>query len=112
LADLDLFAFPSTHEPFGIAILEALAMGIPVVATKAGGIPEIITDNHNGLLAKPNDEYSLAACIKKLIEDETLRCRLTENGRRHVVDNFSIDTMTAKISEVYNKSLHQYGASA
>ncbi|HDS46313.1 MAG TPA: glycosyltransferase family 1 protein [Methanomicrobia archaeon] len=72
-ADADIFVLPSLCEAFGIVVAEAMAFGLPIVATRCGGIPELVTDGENGFLVPPNDSASLADAIQKLAADPTLR---------------------------------------
>lgn len=74
------FVLPSRSEPFGIAVVEALAAGAPVVASRVGGIPEIITDGHNGLLVPPENPAALADALRTILSAPDLRSRLSEAG--------------------------------
>jgi glycosyltransferase involved in cell wall biosynthesis len=80
----DLFCLPSLQEGFGIAFLEAMAAGLPVVATRAAAVPEVVPDGEVGLLVPPRDPDALAAALARLLDDEPLRRRLGEAGRRRV----------------------------
>jgi len=80
--DCSVFAFPSRGEPFGIALLEAMAAGVPPVATAAGGVPEFAADGENALLVQPDDAAALAEAISRVVNDEGLAERLAANGRR------------------------------
>jgi glycosyltransferase involved in cell wall biosynthesis len=73
LAQADVFVFPSLHEPQGLALLEAYAAAVPVVASRTGGIPEMLEHEVDGLLVDPGDAPGLAAAIQRLTEDEPLR---------------------------------------
>jgi glycosyltransferase involved in cell wall biosynthesis len=75
----DIFVCPSREEAFGIVLLEAGAMGVPVVATSVGGIPEFVIDRSNGLLVPPDDVDSMAARILELIETPSLRATLAQS---------------------------------
>jgi glycogen synthase len=81
LACADLFAFPSRGEPFGIALLEAMAAGVPAVATRAGGVTEFAEDGVNALLVERDDPDALARAIDRLHSDAQLRGRLRAAGR-------------------------------
>jgi glycogen synthase len=76
-----VFAFPSRGEAFGIALLEAMAAGVPAVAAAAGGIPEFARDGENALLVQPEDASALAEAIARLASDTGLRDRLVVGGR-------------------------------
>jgi len=78
----DAFAFPSRGEGFGIALLEAMAAGVPAVAAAAGGVPEFARDGENALLVPPDDPAALAEGLARLIADPQLRKRLTREGRK------------------------------
>jgi glycosyltransferase involved in cell wall biosynthesis len=91
-ARADLFVFPSVwDEPFGIPIAEAMAAGLPVVATRVGGIPEMVADGETGLLVEPGGAESLAAALEQLVDDAELRARLGEAGRQRAAERFSWD---------------------
>lgn len=81
----DLFCLPSLQEGFGIAFLEAMAAGLPIVATRAAAIPEVVPDGEAGLLVPPRDPECLAEALVRVLGDADLRRRLGEAGRRRVV---------------------------
>jgi len=72
LSAFDVFAFPSRWEGFGIALIEAMAAGLPVVASRTGGITEIVEDGVSGLLVAPGDPGELAAALARLLRGATL----------------------------------------
>jgi glycosyltransferase involved in cell wall biosynthesis len=84
-----VFCLPSRAEPFGIAILEAGAYRRPVVASRVGGIPEIIVDDETGLLTEPGDPEGLAASLGRILSDPDLARSLGERLYGNVVENFS-----------------------
>ncbi len=92
-------------EPFGQVVIEAMASGIPVVATNGGGIPEIITDGENGLLAEMGNSVDLANCIKKLIVDPDLRTGLAKSGRDCVLERFTVCQVARKVEKFYDHLL-------
>lgn len=71
-------------------LVEALAIGVPVVSTPISGVPELITSEVNGLLVPPNDSEALASALARLLDDSSLRCRLAVAGRQTVVSNFDM----------------------
>src|SRR5262249_7572591 len=93
LQKADVFVAPSLYESFGLIFIEAMRWGTPVVGTVAGGIPEIITDGKTGLLVPPSSPRDLTGAIVALLNDEDLRCRIGEAGRRHVEAHFSTERM-------------------
>ncbi|CAD5244895.1 glycosyltransferase family 4 protein [Thermococcus camini] len=98
----DVFVLPSTTaEAFGIVILEAMAAGVPVVATDVGGIPEIIRNSESGLLVSPGNELELRNAIQKLLLDEELRRWFGSNGRRAVEERYSWKKVTEGIEKAY-----------
>ncbi len=88
LASFDIFALPSFCETFGIVVIEAMAMRKAVVATNAGGVPEIITDGKTGLLVEPRDSNAFARAIHRLLDDETLRSTLANSACEEAVQRF------------------------
>jgi glycosyltransferase involved in cell wall biosynthesis len=95
----------SVTEGLGSAMLDAMACGRPVVATRTGGIPEAIVDGRDGLLVAPQDAEALARAIVRLMRDDTLRQSLGEAGRQRVVGEFSVEKMIRGTLEAYGSSL-------
>lgn len=88
MAAIDLFVLPSYSETFGLVLIEAMAMEKPVVATRAGGVPEIVENGRDGLLIPPRDEKSLADAIILLLDDPSLRNSLSQHAREDVLRRF------------------------
>jgi colanic acid/amylovoran biosynthesis glycosyltransferase len=95
----DAFALASGHEALGVVYMEAMALGLPTIGTDAGGVGEIITNGHDGLLVPPNDEERLAVAIGRVMDDPALRSRLSANGRKTVVERFDSRLGAAKVYE-------------
>jgi glycosyltransferase involved in cell wall biosynthesis len=98
-------------EGFGIVFIEAQAMGLPVVSTRSGGIPEAVDDGHTGLLVEERDQGALAAAILKLLEDDELWLRFSVAGRKRVVDEFNLAHQTEDLERIFQDllSLHASG---
>lgn len=103
LSAMDLFVLPSIVEGFGIVLLEAMAMGKPVIASRVGGIPEIVKDGVTGILVEPASPSDLASSIVKLLKDPLEAKRIGEAGREEVKRRFTAEAMTQKIELVYNE---------
>ncbi len=103
LAALDIFVLPSHSEGVSLALLEAMAAGLPVIATAVGGLPEVVTDGENGLLIPPQDPEALAQALARLLADPDLAKKLGESARRHVVANFSLERLGREINEIYGE---------
>lgn len=101
LSTFDLFALPSYEEPFGLAITEAMAMRLPVIACASGGVPEIITHSENGWLVAPRSVPQLAQAIRNLLSDQELRRSLANNARRTVEERFSPRRQADLVSDLY-----------
>jgi len=87
------------------SLMDAMAARRPIVATRAGGIPEVVTDGQDGILAPPRDPASLAKAIVSLIEDRALAGRLAENARGTVERKFSAQAMVEGTLAVYREIL-------
>ena len=88
-----------------MVLLEAMASGVPVVATEVGAIPKVVDPGENGLLVPPADPASLTAAIRSLILDPVLRGRLADNGKRRIHQEFSSNSMAQKYSTLYRQLL-------
>ncbi len=106
LKSSDLFVLPSLREAFGLAIVEAMDVGIPVIGSNTGGIPEIIEDGKTGLLVEPKDLESLKDKILQLIENQPLRQKLTYVASHHV-KKFDAGEMVKKTEKIYDHLLIQ-----
>jgi L-malate glycosyltransferase len=101
LVNADLFLLPSESESFGLAALEALACKVPVIATRAGGIPEVIADGECGLLYPVGDVEGMAEGAARLLGDERLRESFGEAGRQRAVELFATDKVVAQYRGLY-----------
>lgn len=110
LKAMDIFVLPSLWEGLGIALLEAMASSIPVIATNVGGVPEIINNDINGLLVPPGDPFSLSQAIFDLYKNEFKRQRLSKNGLETIENKFTSHCMVKKIENLYESVLRlKYG---
>ncbi|MBU1172946.1 MAG: glycosyltransferase family 4 protein [Proteobacteria bacterium] len=100
----DIFILPSISEGIPKVLLEAMAKGIPIIATSVGGIPEIITHKNNGLLVKPEDETSIAKCILALLDDFELMNTIISNGYNFVKEK-TIEHQAEKLSEIIKSQI-------
>ncbi|MBI4355785.1 MAG: glycosyltransferase [Candidatus Omnitrophica bacterium] len=105
LQAIDIFIQPSLWEGLPRAMVEAMLMAKPVVATSVGGIPEVITHEVSGLLISPNNPGALTAAILRLLDDPALSQRLAAAGRRLVEQEFEITRTTAQLSALYEELL-------
>lgn len=106
LVYFDFLVHPAQKEGLGIALLEAASSKLPVVATRVGGIPEIIHHNVNGLLVEPNSRKNLSEAMLKLIENPALRKKLGNAGPKVINKQFSVNQMVEGNISVYNSLLH------
>ena len=98
---VDVLAVPSWEEPFGIVLLEAMAAGIPVVATDRGGPLDIIPTTLDGLLIPPRNPYALADAIRVLAADHERRSNITRHARTRVEENFDIRKVVPRVEDFY-----------
>ena len=105
----DIFVMSSVTEGLGTSLLDAMACARPIVATTAGGIPEVVADGETGLLVPPRDHHALADAIVRLLNDSDLRRRLGEAGLARVRERFSADRMVRDTLRVYERvALHPH----
>jgi glycosyltransferase involved in cell wall biosynthesis len=109
LAALDVFALSSDWEGMSNALLEAMAAGLPVVATEVGGTPDVVVNGATGLLVPPRDPTALAEAIVSLLNDADLRHRMGQTGRERVVQYFSAEQMVERTQALYEKLLDAKG---
>jgi glycosyltransferase involved in cell wall biosynthesis len=98
-----IFVCPSISDHFPISILEAMASGTPIVASRIGAIPEMVVDEFSGLLVSENDPSALAFALKRLLENGKLRASLGNNARQTVKKYFSWDVVLRKLLRTYEE---------
>ena len=98
----DVVVLPSVAEAFGLVVAEALYLGLPVVATRVGGIPEIVDDGVDGVLVPPADSAALADALARLVLDPSWRARLAGAGRSKVLDRFAFERMVRDYETLYD----------
>ena len=103
LAALDVFVMPSRYEGLGVAVLEAMAMALPVVATAVGGIPETVESGRTGLLVPSEDSAALAAALGDLRRDRERARRMGAAGRERVLAEFSMEAMVERYERLYDE---------
>ena len=104
LADIDLFILPSiSGEAFSRAVIEAMAMGKPVIATDVGGSAEAVENGISGLIVPPADPVALANAIMKLANDDTLRQQMGDAARKRAEQMFSIEQNARRTEQIYDK---------
>ena len=98
---LDVFALTSLHEGTPMVILEAMAMGVPIIATDVGGVANIIQDNKNGILLKPEDPRLVSRALLKLLRNPDVSERLSSKAYRHVKERYSVERMVSQYESIY-----------
>jgi glycosyltransferase involved in cell wall biosynthesis len=105
LAASDIFAFPSLYEGLPNAVLEAMAMALPVVASTADGTVEVIEDERDGLLVPPGDAVALEMALARVLSDAALRQRFAQAGRQRVLADFTFEKMMRETEDLYYRLL-------
>jgi L-malate glycosyltransferase len=106
----DIFVMSSVTEGLGTSLLDAMACGKPVVASRTGGIPEVVEDGVTGCLVPPRDHTAMAEAIVKLLADKNLRERMGAAGLARVREQFTAERMVEKTLQVYEKLLSERAA--
>jgi glycosyltransferase involved in cell wall biosynthesis len=101
----DVVVLPSRREGLGLVLVEALFCRRPVIGTRVGGIPDVVTDGETGLLVPPDDPLALAEAIARLLSDPALATRLAAAGYEHVRQHFSGQVVAQRMAEVYRQAL-------
>jgi len=110
LADADIFVHPSRFESFPNAVLEAMAAGLPIVASDVGGIPELVEDGRTGWLVPPGEDETLASRVMHLMANPEEGARIGAAAREAVLAGFSFDRMVARFDDIYLSELVRHGA--
>jgi len=104
-----VFVCPSIYEPFGLINLEAMACGTPVVASRVGGIPEVVVDGETGWLVEPGDATALGRALREALADPERARRMGEAGRRRVEAQFAWDRIADRTLAVYRDAIEDHG---
>jgi glycosyltransferase involved in cell wall biosynthesis len=105
ISAIDIFVNPSLSEGLPIAVMEAMAMQKPVIATNVGGTEDLVKDGENGFLVPPRDTSALAFAIRKLANNADMRLKMGLMGRDIIERGFCFSTVAAKVSEVYKDAI-------
>lgn len=107
LGRFTVFVAPSVSESesFGVAAVEASASGLPVVASRIGGLSEVVQDRVTGILISPRDPMAIANTLEELLENESLRIALGENGRKFVLENYEWTENASRMEHIYESLL-------
>jgi glycosyltransferase involved in cell wall biosynthesis len=109
MLNADILVHPARWEGFGLVLLEAMRAGLPIVATSAAAIPEVVTDGLTGILVPPDDPDQLAAAIIELIQNPTQRRKMGAAGFERLKNFFSPEQMAKGVAAVYDAALQQHG---
>ncbi len=109
LSKVSVFAFPTRIEPFGLAPIEAAALGLPVVASNVGAMPDIVQQEKTGLLVPPDHPEELAAALLRLLTQPETAHQMGQNGRQHVLSHFTWDRVGERVAEGISRSLSSAG---
>jgi glycosyltransferase involved in cell wall biosynthesis len=106
-ADADVFCLPSWWEAMPLSVLEAMAAGLPVVASAVGDVADVVEDGRTGIVVPPRDRAALARALGRLAGDVALRHEMGAAGRRRVGDRYDLATTVAAIEDLYHEVLRQ-----
>jgi glycosyltransferase involved in cell wall biosynthesis len=111
LERFDIFAIPSTWEGFGVAALEASAMGLPVVGSRIHGLPDVVVEGETGLLVAPSDARALATALRTLVDDREMRARMGAAGRAFVAREYRWQDNARLMETLYEEMVSATGPS-
>ena len=100
-----MYVQPSRDEPFGMALIEAMACGLPVVASRVAGPSEIVDDGRTGLLVEPGDAAALATAIERLVRDPDLARQLARAGQAHVRATYTAERLVERTAAVFERAV-------
>jgi glycosyltransferase involved in cell wall biosynthesis len=103
----DIFVLPSLNEGMGRVLVEAMAVGLPIVASRVGGIPDLVKHGENGLLVPPANAGALERAISDLLSDKLRRKHMGETGKK-MCHPYSVEAMVEKIEDLYKDLLEKY----
>lgn len=103
LKETDIYLQPSLFEALCMASIEASAMGLPIIASNVGGLPEVVDDNISGILVPPNDSAAIVEAIRSLAQDSEKRNQMGKNARKRALNNFSLERETKEWMSFYRK---------
>ncbi|MBK9474239.1 MAG: glycosyltransferase family 4 protein [bacterium] len=109
LAAMDVFAFPSHNEAFGLALIEAMATGLPTVSADCDGVLDIVEEGNTGLMVPPRDGERLALATARLLDDDGLRARMGAAGRARVLAHFTAERMAQDLERLYADAVARRG---
>jgi glycosyltransferase involved in cell wall biosynthesis len=105
IREADILVNPSLSETFGMALVEAMASGVPVISTRVGGMPEVIEDGVTGLLIPPDDPASLAHAIQALLRDPARRQAMGAAGRERALNHYTWEAVASQTGALYRSLL-------
>ena len=106
LGESDIFVLPSFAEGVPVSIMEAMACGIPVVATFVGGVAELVENEINGLLVFPSDIEGLSNAIEKYLNDSNLRQSIVQKAREKIIAEYNINVEVDKLASLFKQNTH------
>jgi len=109
MLDWSIYVHPALEEGLGLSIVEAMAEGLPVIATRTGGVPEVVRDAETGWLVDVDDEQAMTERMVALADDAALRADMGRRARQWVQERFSLEGFTARIAEIYDEMLSVNG---
>lgn len=105
LAAMDIFVFPSYAEAFGLVLIEAMSMKLPVISSNCDGVLDIVVQNHTGLLVPPKDVKQLTQAVRQVVTDKKLRLTMGLNGFNRALEKFNEENMLDQIEDLYYRLL-------